>query len=117
MTGQAEHFCPACGAPQRAFLRYPWHVCNDCRDRVTDGAGRALGFGNTAMSGGFAWWVVGEDARTECRGAVCLLLGRPVLVHEARFGGVVVEPAHSEEHWPDGYWNLTRADPMPPRKR
>ncbi|MAW88981.1 MAG: ADP-ribosylglycohydrolase [Phyllobacteriaceae bacterium] len=88
------HFCPGCGARQRFFPRYPWHFCQACLDRATDAEGRSLVFGNASLSGGLTWAYRNEPDRTDSNAleVVCLIAGRPVLVHEARFGGVVAEP-------------------------
>ncbi|MFP1630671.1 hypothetical protein ACLB6G_02940 [Zhengella sp. ZM62] len=88
------HFCPGCGARQRFFPRYPWHFCQACLDRATDAENRALIFGNASLSGGLAWAYRDDPDRTDSASleVVCLIAGRPVLVREARFGGVVAEP-------------------------
>lgn len=112
-----QHFCPGCGSGQRPFARYPWYFCRACTDSAVDGAGRALVFGNTAVSGGFGWRYAdgaGDTALTECRGAVCLIRGRPALVHEARFGGIVAEPHAGATDMPEGFWRLTGPQPRPP---
>jgi hypothetical protein len=87
-----DHFCPGCGAAQRAFARYPWYFCQTCLAAAVDGTGRALRFGNTDFGGGFWFGVAGTDAAYVCSAVRCTILGRPVVVHEARFGGVVAEP-------------------------
>ena len=90
MTG--PHHCPGCGTPLEAVPRYPWHFCQDCCASATDGQGGGLRFGNATAGGGFT---VGPNDGTDpspCLGAICLIRGRPVLVREARFGGVVAEP-------------------------
>ena len=94
MSDVPGHFCPACGTPLKAFLRYPWHLCKDCRNRAVDGAGRALAFGNEGLSGGFMFRYAddGDDGWIACRAVIALVSGRPVYITEARFGGVVAEP-------------------------
>ena len=91
---QPDHFCPGCGAERQFVGRYPWHFCNDCRDLAVDGENRPLDFGNVSMSGGFVWFYRDEPDLTDpdALQALCLIRGRPVLVHEARFGGIVAEP-------------------------
>lgn len=113
-----DHFCPGCGTAQQHTPRYPWHFCNDCRNLAQDGAGLQLEFGNTHMSGGLYWAHVGSEDQTVCGAVRCLIHGRPVLVTEARFGGVVAQPI------PDGplharsrLWDLTGAIPRPPEER
>jgi hypothetical protein len=74
------------------MARHPWYICALCRDRITDADGHLLEFGNTSISGGFAWRRVGEDRFEEALGFLGLLDGRPVRVSAARFGGIVAEP-------------------------
>lgn len=49
-------------------------------------------FGNESMSGGLVWGFAGKEERYASLRVLCLILKRPVLVTEARFGGVVVQP-------------------------
>ena len=92
MTKTPEHFCPGCGAAQKPFPRYPWHFCNDCRKTACDGDGRALVFGNASLSGGLVVGYADEEARYNAGTVRCFIGNRPVLISEARFGGVVAEP-------------------------
>ncbi|PHP68587.1 hypothetical protein CSC94_00860 [Zhengella mangrovi] len=89
-----RHFCPGCGAPQRHFARYPWYFCSSCLETATDAEGKVLVFGNASVSGGLSWGYRDRPGERDSRAleVVCLIGGRPVLVHEARFGGVVAEP-------------------------
>ncbi|MFY0635666.1 MAG: hypothetical protein JXQ91_17775 [Vannielia sp.] len=79
------------------FLRYPWHFCRDCLKSACDGAGRRIVTGNTHAYGGFGWRFEDEpsEAVRECGGVIAVIAGRPVYIHEARFGGVVAEPMFS----------------------
>jgi len=86
------HHCPGCGAVQKAFPRYPWYFCGDCLKLARDGRGRALEFGNASLSGGLVWRVAGQADWQDAVRVLCLIHDRPVLVHEARFGGVLAEP-------------------------
>jgi hypothetical protein len=88
---RATHHCPACGAALPAMARHPWYICALCRDRIADAEGYLLEFGNTSVSGGFAWRRIGEGAFQEALGYLGLLDGRPVRVSAARFGGIVAE--------------------------
>ena len=104
------HYCPGCGVEQAAIPRYPWYFCNACLELAEDGAGRRLVFGNMSASGGL--WVqrVGDpdpESGDTAYAVRCLIKGRPVLVMEARFGGVVAQPIpHSMQ---DAKWmDLTR---------
>ena len=94
MSGQADHHCPGCGAALTSNPRYPWYFCNDCRERAEDCEGRRLVFGNAAVSGGLSWRYADDPARRDDRAlrVLCLIAGRPVIVSEARFGGVVAQP-------------------------
>ena len=89
MSDLPDHFCPGCGFAQKPFPRYPWHFCKDCVKRATDGAGRPLKFTNTSVGGGFAFAYADADDWVSCGHALCRIAGRPVLVGEARFGGIV----------------------------
>ncbi|HEX4340945.1 MAG TPA: ADP-ribosylglycohydrolase family protein [Polyangiaceae bacterium] len=77
--------CPICLARTPTSERYPDYVCESCTGRAVDETGRRIVFGNAGISGGIVARVDGEkrDAST------CLIDGRQVVVHEARFGGVV----------------------------
>ncbi|MGI3183964.1 hypothetical protein [Nioella aestuarii] len=57
-----------------------------------DGRGQAVEFANASLSGGLVWRIKGEQDWLEATYVLCLIHDRPVLVHEARFGGVVAEP-------------------------
>ena len=94
MSETPSHFCPGCGTPQKAFLRYPWYLCQTCIDKAVDGAGRALEFTELTLNGGFAFRYAGEgeDAWRPCFSVVALVSDRPVRIDEARFGGIVAEP-------------------------
>ncbi|MEQ8298754.1 MAG: hypothetical protein RIB55_19960 [Nitratireductor sp.] len=97
MTGMDDHFCPGCGKVQRAFARYPWYFCQDCLATAEDGPGRRLVFGNASLSGGLVWGFADDPSRYDDRAilVICLIRKRRVVVHEARFGGVVAEPFNS----------------------
>lgn len=88
------HHHPGCGARLKFNPRHPWHFCGACLSRAADADGRRLVFGNVSLSGGLAWaWADDPEHRDkEVPGVVCLIDARPVLVSEARFGGVVAEP-------------------------
>lgn len=92
MTDLPNHHCPGCGAAQKVFLRYPWYFCRDCTRSATDREGRPLRFQNVSASGGFAY--SDDDGATwhECRSVCCMIAGRPALVGEARYGGIVAQP-------------------------
>lgn len=89
------HFCPGCGAPQRAFARYPWYFCGLCLATATDHAGNRLRFANTDFGGGFCFSIGDDPVAYVCAAVTCRIADRPVIVHEARFGGVVAEPLSS----------------------
>jgi hypothetical protein len=92
------HYCPGCGTAQKMFSRYPWYFCQACVSLAEDGSGRRLAFGNSSLSGGLCWKYADkvEASAEECVTVACLILGRPVMVTEARFGGVVAQPLTSQ---------------------
>ncbi len=90
----ADHHCPGCGVALRGAPRYPWRFCEACLARAVDGAGRPLRFGNAGPGGGLAWQYADSDTIFACVRVRCLIKGRPVLVSEARFGGVVAQPVN-----------------------
>lgn len=97
METRPDHHCPGCGKRRTFFARYPWHFCSDCLERAVDGEGRALLFGNISLSGGLRWSYA-DAPEADDRSALhvlCLIDGREVVISEARFGGVVAEPANS----------------------
>lgn len=87
-----EHHCPGCGVAQKANPRYPWHFCQECLGLARDARGQHLEFANASVSGGLVWRRVGDGDWHEALHVLCLIHDRPVLVHEARFGGVAAEP-------------------------
>ena len=60
--------------------------------RAVDRQGERLEFCNMHAGGGFGWRRAGTEPWTEAPGLRCRIDGRPVLVREARFGGIVAEP-------------------------
>jgi len=93
-----DHHCPGCGTPQRIFERYPWYFCQDCLSLASDKAGTVLEFANSGIGGGLVWRYQGDKAWRDAIAVACRIKSRPVIVHEARFGGVVAEPLR-EEHF------------------
>lgn len=89
-----DHFCPGCGAAQKAFGRYPWYFCRDCLDLACDHAGRRLAFGNSTIFGGLTWCYADDGSLLDSHSVVvfCFIHKRPVQVQEVRTGGVVAEP-------------------------
>jgi hypothetical protein len=93
-----DHFCPSCGKPLPAILRYPWYICADCVTLAEDTQGRRLQFSNRSLSGGFQYKYI-DEADTmykEARSVVCLIRGRRVSLGEARHGGIVAQPLTSD---------------------
>lgn len=118
MSEKPDHFCPGCGAPQKSFPRYPWYFCKVCVGTATDGAGRAL---DVAGGMGFQWRYANEEEWFDCGAIHALIKGRRVVIHEARFGGVVAEPVRdvSDGVKTYGLVNLTgteRYTPPPPKR-
>lgn len=92
---EPDHHCPGCGKLIPYFARYPWYFCQGCLATATDGDGRALEFTQEGPAGGFAWRRKGEEDWHEAGSVACLIKGRPVIVGEAMFGGVLAEPLHT----------------------
>jgi len=84
--------CPGCGQALAAQERYPWRFCQACLERAEDGGGQRLVFANTALSGGLAYRRAGDPRETAASAVLCRIDGRPVIVTEARFGGIVAQP-------------------------
>jgi hypothetical protein len=94
----SNHYCPGCGKEQTTgSLRYPWHFCEACLQLAETGHGQRLEFTNASLSGGLSYKnVVTNDSKWNCGVVLCLIRGRPALVTEAYFGGVVAQPVNSE---------------------
>lgn len=92
---ETKHHCPGCGKTLPLYHRYPWYFCSDCLEDAEDEDGCRLEFANVDGSGGFQWRRDGSaDWQIDVR-LRCLLRGRPVMVSEARFGGIVAQPIDS----------------------
>ncbi|HHI69823.1 MAG TPA: ADP-ribosylglycohydrolase [Rhodobacteraceae bacterium] len=87
-----DHNCPGCGTAQTSVPRYPWYFCQACLKLAEDEAGNRLEFSNAGMSGGLVWRYTDDKSWREAGAVACLIKGRPVMVQEARFGGIVAEP-------------------------
>lgn len=96
--------CPGCGVEVWTVPRYPSYYCPECVARATDGEGRAIMFTNASRSGGLLY-STGGDWSEEQRAVICLIDASPVVVQEARFGGVVAQPLAEP---PDGAIDLRR---------
>ena len=104
MTGDAQeaggkprdHFCPGCGKQLRFGPRNPWYFCAGCIATATDARGHPISF----IGMGAEWCYAddhGPDAHdSKATAVLCLISGRPVIVHEARQGGQVAEPVFME---------------------
>ncbi len=99
MTGASrtpEHFCPGCGKQLNYGPRNPWRFCGPCVSKATDAEGHAIRF----IGMGAEWCYAeghGPDAHDpRAVGVICLIAGRPVIVHEARQGGQVAEPIYPD---------------------
>lgn len=107
MAELPPHHCPGCGAEQRPNSRYPWSFCHTCLGKAETGSGAKLGFGNSSLGGGLDYWLADQpQARVSARRVLCHILGRPVQVGEARFGGVVAEPLTSPPPYAKGTTDL-----------
>lgn len=97
--------CPHCDRPTIYEERYPRAVCDHCRSRTTDHAGRRITGFNTGLSGGMICYYTdtlehsdgSSSQKEECvettRTGACFIDGHPATMQEARFGGVVVQLA------------------------
>ncbi|WP_280348687.1 hypothetical protein [Nocardia neocaledoniensis] len=92
--------CPCCEQPASYDQRYPRLVCDRCRARTTDRAGRRVTGYNVDFYGGMIAYYTDESSssqREECvevtRSGVCFIDGRRATMREGRFGGIVVESA------------------------
>ncbi|MBF6353233.1 hypothetical protein IU449_01490 [Nocardia higoensis] len=96
------HPCPRCEQPAVYQARYPRAVCDDCRSRTTDRAGRRVTGFNTHLSGGMIAYYTDTLDRADDSGAQeeecvevtrtgrCFIDGHPATMEEHRFGGIVV---------------------------
>lgn len=83
--------CPLCGSGQPASERYPDYVCAACVAHAVDEYGNALTFRNSGFSGGLNVWRTATNEKIELDH---FLIGTTkCVVHEARFGGFVVQAA------------------------
>ncbi len=95
--------CARCENPAIYSERYPRGVCDDCQSRTTDRDGRRVTGYNTHPSGGMIAYYTDTVEQTdspqmeECvevtRTGACFIDGRPAIMQEARFGGIVVQMA------------------------
>ncbi len=81
--------CPNCTKRVSFYSRYPTYICTDCRELITDKAGRRLSFSNTSMSGGCQGYYL--DTKEKYEGYDCYIGDKQFVAKEARFGGVVIE--------------------------
>ncbi|UGT62299.1 hypothetical protein [Nocardia asteroides] len=97
--------CPRCTRPALYNERYPRLVCDHCRARTTDSAGRRITGFNTSMGGGMIAYytdTLDRPGQEECvevtRTGRCLVDGQAAIMEEARFGGIVIRLAGSDPH-------------------
>ena len=91
-----DHFCPGCGKRLSYGPRTPWYFCGNCTSRATDARGWPITFIGLGAEWAYAEGY-GPDAHDRGATAVmCLINGRPSIVHEARQGGVVAQPLYKE---------------------
>ena len=84
-----DHNCPICQKELESVPRYPNYLCSDCVKKAKDKDGRALGFSNIGMSGGFQAHY--KDSDEEYKSHQCFVEGVECYANEAKFGGVVLE--------------------------
>ncbi|WP_024805739.1 hypothetical protein [Nocardia sp. BMG51109] len=100
--------CPRCERPAVYAERYPRAVCDHCRPRTTDSAGRRVTGFNIDLSGGMiAYYSDTLDAsgaagsrKEECvevtSTGMCFIDGHPATMQEARLGGIIVQLASDD---------------------
>lgn len=89
--------CPICGGVTTQTARYPDAICRGCESRAVCCHGRALTAYNISLSGGFE--AAHADDRATCADATdthaVWIDGIECYMGEARFGGIVTQPAGS----------------------
>ncbi|MFQ6331189.1 hypothetical protein ACLMAL_34340 [Nocardia sp. CWNU-33] len=100
--------CPNCERPTIYQDRYPRAVCDHCRDRTTDRAGRRVTGFNASFSGGMIAYYTDTlehsgrsgSQQEECievsRNGVCFIDAHPATMQEVRLGGIVVQMASAD---------------------
>ncbi|MFC8529832.1 hypothetical protein [Nocardia sp. NPDC057227] len=95
--------CPRCTRPALCNERYPRLVCDHCRARTTDSAGRRITGFNTSMGGGMIAYYTDtldraqhEECAEVTRTGRCLVDGRAAIMEEARFGGIAIQLVASD---------------------
>ncbi len=94
--------CPLCARAAVHDPRYPRAVCDHCRGRTTDRAGRRVTGFNVDFSGGMIAYFTDDSGaqREECvevtRTGRCFIDGRPATMREGRFGGIIIEAVTEE---------------------
>ncbi|MFX0578977.1 hypothetical protein [Nocardia nepalensis] len=100
--------CPHCERPAIYQERYPRAVCDHCRHRTTDRAGRRVTGFNTDLSGGMIAYYTDTLERSDSSGSqyeecvevtrtgVCFIDAHRATMQEARFGGIVVQMASAD---------------------
>jgi hypothetical protein len=88
--------CPGCSARLPENPRYPANFCSACCAGACDEDGRAVAFTNISPSEALPGLTVG--ARYRDSGEVypsedCVVAGIASRAREARFGGIVIQPA------------------------
>jgi hypothetical protein len=96
--------CPLCGASVPRSDRYPHRLCEDCVNLAADEDGRRLVFANESLSGGIVATFAADGAPYGERltqsgftiGYRCYVRGVKCIAEEARFGGIVLQPADTD---------------------
>lgn len=86
--------CPICKHSVFIMDRYPNYICTDCieKHRTYTLDGHEITFSNKSPFGGFKSIVDGRDTDTEIH--TCYINGITCYADEARFGGIVIQPAN-----------------------
>ena len=100
MADQPTQKCPICDSDVFEMQRYPNYVCMACIDTygTITADNKKIEFSHTAPFGGFQSKIEGENSYGEVH--ECYVNGIKCSVHEARFGGIVIEPALENNNRP-----------------
>jgi hypothetical protein len=84
--------CPVCRGEGRGSVSYPAAICRACEGRLVDWAGRPVDLANTFLLGAGIQVSNGDDVIVDGDTPI-FVDGIACWAREARFGGVVVQPA------------------------
>ena len=89
----ATHPCPGCAATVPTNPRYPLAFCADClRDATTDSHGTPLEICEDPRMA-LAYRIGGRGEWQPAATILCRVRGQKARINQARFGGIIAEPA------------------------